>query len=409
MSGIFGALANGSARQAADTRDPMDDRYFGGPYTVGNFVVNPETAVSASAVSACTMLLGEIIGSLPLEFPRNDSVTNGGAYPFADVLAHYPNPLTTGAEFWATMAFNAVLRGSAYAEPVVISANEIEVWPLRPAGISEDHSERRFRVHYSYEDGRGRVFGAGQLFSVAGLSADGVYAVVPWKVARTAIEMANVLEQFGRNFFKNGARPSGTLTTEQELSGGAAERLSADFNGNFAGFLNAGKVPVLEQGLKYVPVSSSNTDSQYIELRRNQVREIARNWRIPLHMLGEAETDKSAEQQALEFVKYVIRPWTRRIEQAIARDIMTPDHRKEWSPRFNMDGLLRGDSTTQWRNAVLARTASAMSVDELRRDWFGLPVFDEDWSRDPRQPLNSNRAADTATGGMTAPQDRSDA
>ncbi len=68
-----------------------------------------------------------------------------------------------------------------------------------------------------------------------------------------------------------------------------------------------------------------------------------------------------------------------------------------------------GDSATQWRNAVLARTASIASVDELRTNWFGLPALDEAWSKDARTPLNSNRAADTTDGGMTAPQDRSDA
>lgn len=70
--------------------------------------------------------------------------------------------------------------------------------------------------------------------------------------------------------------------------------------------------------------------------------------------------------------------------------------------------MLRGDAGTQWRNAVLARTASILSTNELRTGWFGLARINADWADDPRTALNSNRAADTVTGGETAPQDKVD-
>jgi len=391
-------------------RDFTDDRYFGGPTVVGRFIVNPETAMSASAVFPCVSLIADIIGSLPLEFPAVD--VNGKAesdpFPRANRLSVAPNPLMTGAEFWSTVAFNAVLRGASYAEPVVM-AGDMELWPLRPAGISEKHQERLFGLDYTYEDNRTRSFRAGELLRVSGISADGVYAVVPWKVARTAIEMANTLEEYGKSFFKNGARPSFALGADKGISDKAIARLKSEFQGNFAGALNAGKVPVLEEGLKPLPISLNNADSQLMELRRNQIREIARQWRIPLFMLGEEAPNKSSEQLAGDFVKYTLRPWLKRIEQAIARDLMTEEERGKWQPKFNLDALLRGDSATQHRNAVLARTSSTHSVNELRTKWFNLPRIEEDWADDPREPLNSNRAADQQEGGMTAPQDRSDA
>lgn len=407
MAGLFSHLAN---PVRAEARDAFDDRWFGdGASVPGIGRVTAETVVMASAVFPCVALIAESLGSLSLDFQRIDGDADGEPYPFAETLALQPNPLNTGAEFWATFAFNAVLRGRAYAEPVLQVGGELELWSLSPLRLHEQHAERSYGVDYFYEDGRNRHFRAGELLTGSGISQDGVYAVVPWKTAATAIEMANTLEAFGRNFFRNGARPSGVLTSDLPLGIDARKRLENDFNRNIGGVLNAGKVPVLE-ALKYAPISSVNTDSQYLELRRNQVREIARNWRLPLHMLGEGEGGKSTEeQQATEFVKYTLRPWTRRLEQAIRRDILTEEHRRIWRPKFNLDALLRGDSATQWRNAVLARTASLASSNELRVNWFGLPRINEPWADDPREPLNSNRAADTAEGGMTAPQDRSDA
>jgi HK97 family phage portal protein len=407
MGGLFGAMSSGLRA----TRDISDDRYFGGVDGLNaTGRVTSETVACASAVLPCVGLIAETIGSLPLEFPRRDGDQVGAAFPFADAFAYQPNPIMSGGEFWSTVAFNAVLRGRSFAEPVVHGPEDVELWPLRPTQLADRSGERTFGVDYWYEDGRSRHFRAGELLTCSGLSSDGVFAIVPWKTAQAAIELANTLEAFGHRFFRNGARPSGVLSTDQKLSPEAIARLGVEFNGNFAGVLNAGKVPILEQSLTYQAITASNTDSQYLEIRRNQIREIARNWRIPLHMLGEGDASKkNEEQQALEFVKYTLRPWLRRIEQAIGRDLMTPDQRLQFKVKFNLDALLRGDSATQWRNAVLARTASLASIDELRTNWFGLPAIGTDWSQDQREPLNTNRAADTADGGMTAPQDRSDA
>ncbi|MDB5458142.1 MAG: phage portal protein [Caulobacter sp.] len=390
-------------------RDATDDRWFGGDGAgaMGG-PVTADTVIMAGAVFPIVSGIAETIGTLPLEIIRRDG-SAGEDYPYAESLCDGPNPLMTSDEFWSTFAFNTVLRGRAYAEPIIHSSTELELWPLSPVRLVEDHGERTFGVDYFYEDGRSRRFRQGELLTGSGISTDGVYSVVPWKTARLAIDMANTLEAFGRAFFKNGARPSGVLSTEQTLTEPALERLKNQFNGNFAGVLNAGKVPILEASLKYLPITNNNVDNQYLELRRNAVREVARNWRYPLHMLGESESDEDTEQRALEFVKYVIRPWTGRIEKAIGRDLMTPAQRRVYRAKFDLDGLLRGDSATQWRNAVLARTASLASANELRVGWFDLPRIEEDWADDPRTPLNSNRAADTTSGGMTSPQDRTDA
>ncbi|MGT2515114.1 phage portal protein [Sphingomonas panni] len=113
------------------------------------------------------------------------------------------------------------------------------------------------------------------------------------------------------------------------------------------------------------------------------------------------------EQDTRSFVNWALRPLTRRIEQAITVRLLPPDLRAQGvRAKFNLDSMLRGDAATQWKNAVLARTASIMSVNEVRTGWFGLARIDEDWANDPRAALNSNRAADTATGGETAPQDK---
>ena len=80
--------------------------------------------------------------------------------------------------------------------------------------------------------------------------------------------------------------------------------------------------------------------------------------------------------------------------------------RSRFKVKVNLDAMLRGDSATQARNAVLYRTAGSHSINDVRTKIHNLPRIDEAWADDVREPLNSNRAADTMSGGETAPQDK---
>lgn len=360
-----------------------------------------ETAARASAVFFCCSIIAEAIGSLPIDFV--DSGNNPVEFPLADVLTLEPNHLQTSAEFWAAMVFAGALRGVAFAEPVA-TFDGIEIWPLDPRRTQEDWKDRSMSVRYTGDDGRTRLLRAQELFWFTGLGDACARPLVPWKMAKGSIDFQLALEMGGRTFFRNHQRPSGFLTTEGKLDDPSLERIKDGIRK-----WKNGATVVLEQGLKWDGAgSASNVDAQLAELIKQRTLEMARYWRIPKFMVGEDDAGKtSSEQGASDFVKYCARPQGRRVEQAITVRLLPPDLRARGvRAKLNFDAFLRGDSATQWRNAVLARTASVMSTNDLRVGWFGLPRINEPWADDPRAPLNSNRAADTATGGQTAPQDQ---
>lgn len=380
-----------------------DGRFWGDEVFHDLFLpTNAATADQAAKVSAvyfCVSTIAEIGGSLPVQFRSPDGLVED--FELGDVLAYAPNPVQTGAEFWSSMIFRAMLGGQAFAEPVV-EADTVMLWPLHPDRLRVDWRERGFSAWYAPERGPERMFNASQLFWFAGLSDGGIRPLTPWKMAKGSIDFALALETMGRQFFQNGAKISGIFSTEQSLSVDAIVRLKEGI-----ARWRHGQTPVLEQGLKYEAVAAKNSDAQLVELIKQRTLEMARYWRIPRALIGEDSGPQgSHEQQMLDFVKFVIRPLARRIEQAVNVRLLTPDQRRRLWAKINLDGLLRGDSATQFRNAVLARTAGTHSVNELRTGWFGLTRINETWADDPRAPLNSNRAADTATGGETAPQDQ---
>lgn len=358
-----------------------------------------ETAARVAAVFFCVSIIAEAIGSLALEFkddngPRND-------FPLANVLAYEPNHLQTGAEFWAAMAFAGVLRGEAFAEPTV-GIDGLEVWALNPLRIVANWGERSLTVDYYSERGPRRMMPQ-ELFWFTGIADGGLKPLTPWKQAKGAIDFQLALEVGARSFFRNDRRPSGIVTTDNKLSQESADRIADGIRQ-----WKRGGTPVFEHGLKYDAVGSTNVDAQLVELFKQRTLELGRYWRIPRTMIGDdAGNAGNNEQDTRSFVNWAVRPLTRRMEQAITVRLLPPDLRAQRvRAKFNLDSMLRGDAATQWRNAVLARTASIMSVDEIRTGWFGLTPLGQDWSEDPRAALNSNRAGDTATGGETAPQDK---
>jgi HK97 family phage portal protein len=299
------------------------------------------------------------------------------------------------------MAFAAVLRGEAFAEPTV-GIDGLEMWALSPTRTYAEWGERSLVVHHLSERGQRRLLPQ-QLFWFTGLSDGGLRPIVPWKQAKGSIDFQLALEVGARAFFRNNNRPDGIVYTESKLDDDSADRIAEGVRA-----WKRGGTPVFEHGLKYQPIGSNNSDSQTVELIKQRTLEMGRYWRIPRSMIGDDDgAAGNSEQDTRSFVNWALRPLTRRIEQAITVRMLPPDLRvQRVRAKFNLDSMLRGDAATQWRNAVLARTASIMSVDEVRTGWFGLAPIGADWSSDPRTALNSNRAADTLTGGETAPQDK---
>ncbi len=393
----------GASVSTSTPSNVAEKRMFGEEYwsVLGgmNSADRAEEAAKVSAVFFCCSLIAVIGGSLPREFRGKDG-KHDPSMPLNELLNEAPNMLQTADEFWSSMAYRAALAGVSYAEPVE-SLNGMEIWPLDPLRTSVDWEDRSFTLTYLPERGPHKTLRPTDLFWFAGIADSSSRPLTPWKMAKGSIDFALALEQQGRDFFANGARLAGMLSTDNELTNEAIERLRA----GIAKWRNGG-IPVLEQGLTFNDVSSNNSDAQMVELIRQRTLEMARYWRIPKSLIGEETGGKAThEQEALDFVKYCIRPWARRIEQAVRNRLMTPDQREQWDFKLNLDGLLRGDSATQFRNAVLARTAGTHSINDIR-GWFGLPLISEGWADDPREPLNSNRAADTMTGGETAPQDQ---
>jgi hypothetical protein len=177
------------------------------------------------------------------------------------------------------------------------------------------------------------------------------------------------MDRSANRIFSNGAQSSTTLEFDHMLTDEQVEHLRNQWADNYAGWRNAGKPLILESGMKAKAIGMTNADAQFLESRKAQVSEIARWYRVPPHMLGDLDraTFSNIEHQSIEFVTHTIRPWLVRLEQSMARDLLSEaERRRGIYISHTVEGLLRGDIKTRYDAYASAITNGWMSRNEVR-------------------------------------------
>lgn len=350
--------------------------YMGGSSAGKN--VNERSAMQMTAVYSCVRILAEAVAGLPLHLYRYKE--DGGKERAIDnnlyhLLHDEPNKEMSSFIFRETLMTHLLLWGNAYAQIIRNGKGEVvALYPLMPNKMQVDRDENG-ELYYIYTrssdeaktmEGVTVYLTPRDVLHIPGLGFDGLVGYSPIAMAKNAIGLAIATEEYGAKFFANGAAPSGVLEHPGTIKD--PSRLRENWNSTFGGSANSGKVAVLEEGMKYTPISISPEQAQFLETRKFQIDEIARIFRVPPHMVGDLEKSSfsNIEQQSLEFVKYTLDPWVIRWEQSLSRALLNEDEKRKYFFKFNLEGLLRGDYESRMSGYAVARQNGWMSANDIR-------------------------------------------
>ena len=374
--GLFSGLFR--ARDAPQNRTSGSAySFFMGGSTSGKRV-NERSSMQMTAVYSCVRILSEAVAGLPLHMYRytdNSGKEKAAEHPLYFLLHDEPNPEMTSFVFRETLMTHLLLWGNAYSQIIRNGKGEvIALYPLMPDRMNVERDSKG-QLYYEYTvsmddaptvKGSTVILPPSEVLHIPGLGFDGLVGYSPIAMAKNAIGMAIACEEYGAKFFANGAQPSGVLEHPGTLKD--PSRVRESWQSTFGGSHNANKVAVLEEGMKYTPISISPEQAQFLETRKFQINEIARIFRVPPHMVGDLEKSSfsNIEQQSLEFVKYTLDPWVSRWEQSMARSLLTPEEKKQYFMKFNVDGLLRGDYQSRMNGYAVGRQNGWMSANDIR-------------------------------------------
>lgn len=385
--GIFTGLFR-SRDKPQNSYDSPSYTYFFGRTHAGKRVTD-RTALQHTVVYACVRVLSEAIASLPLHVYK---YTDKGKervqqHPLFYLLHDQPNPEMTSFVFRETLMSHLLIYGNAYAQIIRNGRGEvIGLYPLMPDRIKVDRDERNRLVYiYSrYDEANPNFKVQGDIIlrqedvlHIPGLGYDGLVGYSPIAKAKNAIGISLACEEYGASFFGNGASPSGVLEHPGVIKN--PERVREAWQKAYGGNNNH-RTAILEEGMKYTPISIPNNEAQFLETRKFQIAEIARLYRVPLHMIGDLEhaTFSNIEEQSLEFVKYTLDPWIIRWEQSLQKALLSESEKKQYFIKFNVDGLLRGDYASRMQGYATARQNGWMSANDIRDMEEMNPISEEE-------------------------------
>lgn len=366
-----------------------------GGSTQAGIAVNRDVALTYSAIWRAVNLISRDVAKLPLHVLRRTEPSGkerDAAHPAYVLLRRKPNPYFGAFIFRQTLQAHVLLHGNGYA------------WIERdrnatPLGLYVMNPERTYPVrengtlYYvtSLTDGSMLKIVASDVLHIRGLGFDGLvgYSVIDY--AKQTIGLGIAARGHAASYYGKGARPSVLLTYPYKLDAAAKDNLLRSWNSMFSGVNNAHKTALLEDGVTAVPFSVNARDSQFLESRQFEIREVANWFGLPPHKLGDTTRTSynslEQEQQSYldESLDGCLVPW----EEECGDKLLTEQQKDEDSHlvEFERGALLRVDYKTQTDSLVQEVTNGIRTPDEVRA-LRNLPPYPNGIGSKPMFPVN---------------------
>jgi HK97 family phage portal protein len=344
----------------------LAESYYGDRVSLNGARVNSFSALCNTVFFGCVKIISEDTGSVPLFLMRTKGEQKTAAVdlPLYTVLHDAPNEEVCAVDLRSSMTAHALVTGNGYSRIVRRSSDGqvIALWLLQPEQVRQDRTSNG-KLYYIHKEGNSaeRNYAARDILDLRGFGWNATEGYDVVKQFREAIGLGMSAEQYAARFFDNDATPGVVLRTAERLSPEAVANMKAAYIANH----KAHGVAVAHSGLEIQNPAFNPQQSQFIEQRVFQLLEICRIFRMPPHKLAELSraTFSNIEQQQREYYTNTLRPWLVRWEQAIKRCCIDE---ADLYAEHAIEGLLRGDFTTQTQGFSKLLAAGVYSINEVR-------------------------------------------
>ena len=318
------------------------------------------SAFGVSAVISAVSLLADSVASMPL---RTFKIVDGNRQAVAlPEIIKQPDIDSNEYELVHQIVASMALHGNAYIHldrdkrGEIIGLVPLHVYQMQvlPTG---DQTGRKY-LHL------GNEIPAEDMIHLRWFTPpQSLVGVSPLIQSRNLIGIAMAMDRHLGQFYAEGATPSSVLETDQKLTNEQAQILKNTWSDTHR---RHRKPAVLSDGLKWRPITTSAADQQMIETREQLIRDIARIFRIPAHLIlasgGDTQTYQNVEQASLNFLTHTITPWLRRVEIGLSRVLPIGT-----DIAFDTSSLLRTDALTRARVNMFNVQMGARTPNEVRQ------------------------------------------
>ncbi len=380
-----------------DFAEWMDHQVDGTPTATGIRISN-NRALNYSAVFNAVQIIAGTVASLPLILYKRLDQHNKERFqnhPLYNVLHNMANPEMTSFVWREVSQAHLLLWGNSFSQIIRNAALQVtELWPISPDRVKVTRNDKRQIIYEVKETPtKPRIFRADEILHIPGLGFDGRVGYSVITLAQEGMGLGLAQEQFNAHFYGQGTHLGNVLEHPGVLGDVAHDNLEKSLQ-KFSGVTNSHRTMILEEGMKWKPMTMPLADAQFLESRTFQIGEMARWFNLPPHKLKELSkaTFSNIEQQQIEFIQDSMRPWLVRWEAHIWWKLLNDEEKKTLFAEFLIAGLLRADMAS--RNAALAiqRINGIINADEWRAIENMNPIEDEAAGQKYWMPLNMSDA-----------------
>lgn len=325
--------------------------------------------VENATVFACVKLITQSIAQLDSYLTRTKGDKSEEIYQH-EILKLLDKPsseLSSRAAFFETLTSHLLLSGNVFIQKYRGSNHRpINLFFFQPYNIKVEDDGRKVSRYINLPDGLS--YPPEDIIHIREFNP-----LNPWvglsrvQAAISSIELENAMVQWNRSLVANDARPAGVLTTDQALTEAQMNRLKALFEG-YQGYLNAGKVPVLPNGLDFKQLSLSPKDMDWLNAIKINSRRICSVFGVPAELLGDAEakTYSNYQEARRAFWLETIIPLARNIYSALNAQLVAEWKEPGLELVFDIDQIEAIQENRQEKYAYL-NDAWWLSLNEKRQ------------------------------------------
>lgn len=356
-----------------------------------------DRAMKISTVNRCVEVLSNSMAVLPIYIMDEGTKRRLTDHPLGRVLWGRTNEAMTSFDYQKLMLCNQLLRGNAYAwifrDPSSGAPRELIPLPPDHVTIRVDLDGRLWYFFSHPVTGEVTMLRPEDVLHYKAYSEDGIEGVSVLKRASMTLSTARAAQQYENSTWLSGGQPCGVLTTESDLgdydetlADGTVRHVDPKANIRQAwedvhrGPGNAFRLAVLDLGLKYQPISMSNTDAQFVESNEVRVADVCRFFGVPLHLAyAGKQSYQSNEQNGIEYVNYTLLGYETQWGQEDSYKLLLPGERaRGLRIKRELKVFLRGDTAAQaaWYRSL--RELGGLNANEIRalEDMGSIPGGD---------------------------------
>lgn len=335
--------------------------------------ITTDTAIQVATVIRCVDVVAKNMATLPLQLFRStlDGAEKAKDIRLYELLHSLPNPETTAYDFWSMYIYNLMLTPAAYAHITRdIYGNVISLYNLPSKYCQMKRNAETGERYVEYNNGKIKqmIYPENLMYTAGARMSDADNPIDPITLAAKVLKLTANLNTFAENYFANGTQSGGVVTLATAATEQVFKQFKADFTETYSGINNSSKIMFLNGNAKFEKLINNPNDSQALESRQAQVYEICRVMGVTPFKVFEygRATYNNMEQVNIEFTQETISPMAVRLEQTINRDLLFPWQRNILYPKFNLTGLLRGDTVSRTAYFSMMRQNGVMNANEIR-------------------------------------------